>query len=104
LVNLPLWNVMPASPGSKNQEIRTQKLQNLASLSPAFDRYLAARIGNRVAVRRSLCQLSKQQLGARLGIDTADVSAHEQGEKRMSCKLLFETAKQLKTAPRFFFQ
>jgi hypothetical protein len=36
--------------------------------------------------------------------DTADVSAYEQGEKRMSCKLLLETAKQLKATPRFFFQ
>jgi transcriptional regulator with XRE-family HTH domain len=55
-------------------------------------------------MRRSLCGLSKLQLAARLGIDTADVLAYEQGEKRMSCKLLFETAKQLKASPRFFFQ
>jgi hypothetical protein len=33
-----------------------------------------------------------------------DVVAHEQGEKRMSCGLLLEAAKQLKVAPRFFFQ
>ena len=55
-------------------------------------------------MRRSLCGLSKLQLGARLGIDTADVSAYEQGEKRMSCKLLLETTKQLNATPRFFFQ
>jgi transcriptional regulator with XRE-family HTH domain len=55
-------------------------------------------------MRRSLCGLSKQQLAARLGIDTADVSAYEQGEKRMSCALLLEAAKQLKATPRFFFQ
>jgi len=95
---------MPASPRSKNQQIRTQELQDVAPSSPAFNRDLVAKIGNRVAVRRSLCRLSKQQLGVRLGIDAEDVSAHEQGEKRMSCKLLFETAKQLKTTPRFFFQ
>jgi transcriptional regulator with XRE-family HTH domain len=61
-------------------------------------------MGTRVAVRRSLCGLSKLQLAARLGIDSADVSAYEQGEKRMGCKLLLEAAKQLKVAPRFFFQ
>ena len=95
---------MPASSRPENQDIRSQKLQLLAPSLPAFDGDLAAKIGNRIAMRRSLCQLSKQQLGARLGIDAADVSAHERGEKRMSCKLLFETAKQLRTAPRFFFQ
>jgi hypothetical protein len=47
--------------------------------------------------------LSKPQLAARLGIDSADVEAYERGEKRMSCKLLLEAAKQLKATPRFFF-
>jgi hypothetical protein len=42
--------------------------------------------------------------GARLGIDPVEVEAYEQGEKRMSCGLLLETAKQLKAKPRFFFQ
>ena len=95
---------MSASSRSKTQETLTQELRNDETSSPAFDRDLAAKIGTRVAVRRSLCGLSKLQLGARLGIDTADVSAYEQGEKRMSCKLLLETARQLKAAPRFFFQ
>ena len=79
-------------------------MRNAATSSLAFDRDLAARIGTRLAMRRSLCGLSKLQLGARLGIDTADVSAYEQGEKRMSCKLLLETTKQLNATPRFFFQ
>jgi hypothetical protein len=95
---------MSASPRSKTQEALTQELRNAATSSPVFDRHLAAKIGTRVAIRRNLCGLSKLQLGARLGIDTAAVSAYEQGEKRMSCKLLLETAKQLKAAPRFFFQ
>lgn len=92
------------SPRSKNQETLTQELRDVRTPSVAFDRDLAVKIGNRIAVKRSLCRLSQLQLGARLGIDAADVSAHEQGEKRMSCKVLFETAKQLKTAPRFFFR
>lgn len=95
---------MSASSRSKTQEALTRELRNAATSSPAFDRDLAAKIGTRVAMRRSLCRLSKLQLGARLGIDTADVSAYEQGEKRMSCKLLLETAKQLNATPRFFFQ
>ena len=61
-------------------------------------------IGTRVAMRRSLCGLSELQLAARLGIDIEDVSAYEHGEKRMSCKLLLETAKQLNATPRLFFQ
>ena len=95
---------MSASSRSKTQEALTQELRNAATSSPAFDRDLAAKIGTRVAMRRSLCQLSKLQLGARLGIDTADVSAYERGEKRMSCKLLLETAKQLNATPRLFLR
>jgi ribosome-binding protein aMBF1 (putative translation factor) len=95
---------MSASFRSKTQETLTQESRNAATSSPAFDWDLAAKIGTRVAMRRSLCGLSKLQLGARLGIDTADVSAYEQGEKRMSCKLLLEAAKQLNATPRCFFQ
>jgi ribosome-binding protein aMBF1 (putative translation factor) len=96
--------MMSASSRSKTQEHLTQELLKVATLPPAFDSDLAAKIGARVAVRRSLCGLSELQLAARLGIDAADVSAYEHGAKHMSCKLLFETAKQLKAAPRFFFQ
>ena len=95
---------MAASSRSENKQTLTQELQDAARSSPAFDPDLAAKIGKCIAVRRSLCGLSKQQLGARLGIDSADVEAYEQGEKRMGCKLLLETAKQLKATPRFFFQ
>ena len=95
---------MSASSRSKTQEALTQELRNAVTSSPAFDRDLAAKIGTRVAMRRSLCRLSQLQLGARLGIEPADVSAYELGEKRMSCGLLLETAKQLKASPRFFFQ
>lgn len=87
-----------------SRSIVTRELQDAARSSPAFDRDLAAKIGKCIAVRRTLCGLSKQQLGARLGIASADVQAYEQGEKRMGSKLLLETAKQLKATPRFFFQ
>jgi ribosome-binding protein aMBF1 (putative translation factor) len=94
---------MLASFRSEDKKILTQELQEVARPLPAFDRDLSAKIGKCIAVRRTLCGLSKQQLAARLGIDSADVEAYEQGEKRISCKLLLETAKQLKAAPRFFF-
>ena len=93
-----------ASSRSETQETLTQELWNAATSSPSVDQNLAVKIGTRVAIRRSLCGLSKLQLGARLGIDIADVSAYEQGEKRMSCKLLLDAAKQLNATPRFFFQ
>jgi ribosome-binding protein aMBF1 (putative translation factor) len=94
---------MLASFRSEDKKILTQELQEVATPLPAFDRDLSAKMGKCIAVRRILCGLSKQQLAARLGIDSADVGAYEQGEKRMSCKLLLETAKQLKATPRFFF-
>ena len=72
--------------------------------SRAFDRSVAASVGRCIELRRTLCGLSKQQLGVRLGIDTADVDAFEQGTKRISSKLLLETAKHLRVQPRFFFQ
>jgi hypothetical protein len=89
---------------SENTGFFTQELQDAATSSPAFDRDLAVRIGKRIAVRRNFCALSKQQVGAGLGIDPVEVEVYEQGKKRMSCRLLLETAKQLKATPRFFFQ
>jgi ribosome-binding protein aMBF1 (putative translation factor) len=96
--------MMSASFRSETQAILTQELWDAATPSPSFDWDLAAKIGSRVATRRSLCGLSKQQLGARLGIDPMEVEAYEQGERRISCRLLLETAKQLKATPRFFFE
>ena len=93
---------MPTSPRSENQEILPQKLQDVARSSSVFDRDLATRVGDRIAVRRSLCGLSQHQLGARLGIDSAGMKAYEKGERRLNCKLLLETAKQLNVALRFF--
>jgi ribosome-binding protein aMBF1 (putative translation factor) len=83
--------------------ILMQELPNVAKSPPAFDRDLAAKIGTRIAMRRSLCGLSKPRLAARLGLDSTEVDAYERGEKRMSCELLLEAAKQLKATPRFFF-
>jgi ribosome-binding protein aMBF1 (putative translation factor) len=96
--------MMSAPFRSESAEVLTQELRNAAASSPVFDRDLAAKIGNRITVRRGLCGLSKQQLGARLGVDPMEVEAYERGEKRLSCNLLLETARHLKATPRFFFQ
>jgi ribosome-binding protein aMBF1 (putative translation factor) len=96
--------MMPASFQSEYKKHLFGGLRDGARSLPAFDQDVAAKIGRCIAVRRSLCGLSKQQLGARLGIDSTNVDAYEQGSKRISCKLLLETAKQLKARPRFFFQ
>ena len=95
---------MAVSFRSENKENFTDELGDPAELSSAFDRDLAVKIGRCIAARRSLCGLSKQQLGVRLGVALADVDAYEQGTKRISSRLLLETAKQLRARPRFFFQ
>jgi ribosome-binding protein aMBF1 (putative translation factor) len=70
----------------------------------SFDRSVAASVGRCIELRRTLCGLSQQQLAARLGIDAADVADYEQGDKRISVKLLRETAKHLNAHPTLFFQ
>jgi ribosome-binding protein aMBF1 (putative translation factor) len=96
---------MSAPSRTKNTQAVIRELPHgFTASSPAFDRELAAKIGKHIAVRRSLCGLSKQQLAARMGVDPMEVEAYERGERRINCKLLLETAKQLKATPRFFFQ
>lgn len=93
-----------SAPFRSENSTLTEELREAAKSFPDFDHDGAANIGRRIAVRRTFCGLSQQQLGARLGIDFVDVDAYEQGAKRISCKLLLETAKQLKASPRLFFQ
>jgi DNA-binding transcriptional regulator YiaG len=70
----------------------------------AFARNMVASVGRCIKLRRTLCGLSKQQFGARLGINGADVDAYERGDKRISAKLLLAAAKHLRVRPTFFFQ
>jgi DNA-binding transcriptional regulator YiaG len=88
----------------EHQDILAGELRDAEGPLLLFDQDGPMNIARRIMVRRTFCGLSRQQLGARLGIDLADLEAYEQGAKRMSCKLLLETAKQLKASPRFFFQ
>jgi hypothetical protein len=64
--NSPERSEMSASPRPEIKENPAQELQGAATLSPHFDRDLAVKIGECIAVRRKLCGLSRQQLGARL--------------------------------------
>ena len=89
---------------SGTNEILSVELPDVGGLTADFDRELAAKIGKCIAVRRAFFGLSKEQLGARLGIDAVEMDAYERGAKRMSCMLLLQTAKKLNAAPRFFFR
>jgi len=95
---------MPMSSRSEYQRPLVDELENGATSSPLFDQDVASKIGKRISVRRSLCGLSQEQLGARLGIDSSDVDAYERGAKRINCKILLETTRQLRAELRFFFQ
>src|SRR5690242_10601187 len=86
-VDLPKRIIMSASFRPENKQDFTDAPVGAVRSSPAFDRDLAVKIGRYIAVRRSLCGLSKQQLGVRLGIASADVDAYEQGTKRISSRL-----------------
>ncbi len=88
---------------AKNRVI-TPKEVGRSGQPKAFDRTVAAGVGRCITLRRTLCGLSIEQLGNRLGIDAADVEAYEKGEQRISAKLLLEIAKVLRARPVFFFQ
>ena len=81
-----------------------EKSQPDPNQSRAFDRSVAASVGRCIELRRTLCGLSKERLATRLGIDATEIDAYEQGEKRISVKLLLETAKHLRAHPTLFFQ
>jgi ribosome-binding protein aMBF1 (putative translation factor) len=81
--------------GAKSKETRETK---------NFDRSVAAEVGRCIMVRRTLCGLSTYQLAMKLGLDAADVESYEKGTKRISARLLLETAEILKVRPVFFFQ
>ena len=87
-----------------NRQILAEKSRALSNEPRAFDRNVAASVGRCIKLRRILCGLSKEQLAARLGINVEEVEAYEQGGKRISAKLLLETAEHLRARPALFFQ
>ena len=93
-----LTYTQPINRGNSAKVLRESRQPN------NFDRSVAASVGRCIMLRRTLCGLSEHQLGTRLGIDSADVEAYEQGEKRISAKILLEIAKILRVRPVFFFQ
>jgi len=82
----------------------SEKARSVQNQSRPFDRAVAASVGRCIMLRRTLCGLSQQQLGLRLGIDAAEVDAYEQGEQRITVRLLLDTAKHLRAHPTLFFQ
>jgi len=87
-----------------NRQTFAEKSRPASNEPRAFDRNVAASVGRCIKLRRTLCGLSKEQLGARLGIDVTEIEAYEQGGKRISAKLLLEMAKHLRARPAIFFQ
>jgi hypothetical protein len=81
-----------------------EKSQPVQNQSRPFDRAVAASVGRCITLRRTLCGLSQQQLGVRLGIDAAEVDAYEQGEQRITVRLLLDTARHLRAHPTLFFR
>jgi ribosome-binding protein aMBF1 (putative translation factor) len=94
---------MPTSVQSINRGNSPKELSEPRQLR-YFDRSVAASVGRCIMLRRTLCGLSRHQLGTKLGIDSSDVEAYEQGTKRITAKLLLETAKILRAMPVLFFQ
>jgi ribosome-binding protein aMBF1 (putative translation factor) len=82
----------------------SEKSEPVQNHSRPFDRAVAASVGRCIMLRRTLCGLSQQQLGVRLGIDAAEIDAYEQGERRITVRLLLDTAEQLRAHPTLFFQ
>jgi ribosome-binding protein aMBF1 (putative translation factor) len=82
----------------------SDKPQSIQKEPRSFDKAVSSSVGRCIMLRRTLCGLSQQQLGIRLGIDAAEVDAYEQGAQRISVKLLLDTAKHLRAHPTLFFQ
>jgi ribosome-binding protein aMBF1 (putative translation factor) len=87
-----------------NIQVFAEKSEAPSNQPRAFDTSVARGVGRCIKLRRTICGLSKEQLGEKLGIDATEVDAYEQGGKRISARLLLETAKQLRARPSLFFQ
>ena len=61
-------------------------------------------VGRRLRAGRTSSGISHGELCGRLGIDRYDLSAYEQGAKRVSANLLLRLAQLLEVPPDYFFQ
>jgi len=61
-------------------------------------------VGRRLRAGRTSSGISEGELCETLGIDRHDLSAYEQGAKRVSANLLLRIAKLLDVRPDYFFQ
>lgn len=61
-------------------------------------------VARRLRAKRSSLGISERELSEKLGIDRSELKAYEQGERRVSAKLLLRIAKLLEVRPDYFFQ
>ena len=61
-------------------------------------------VGRRLRAGRTSSGITHGELCGRLGIDRYDLSAYEQGAKRVSANLLLRLAQLLEVPPDYFFQ
>ena len=61
-------------------------------------------VGRRLHMKRTSSGISEAELSKKLGIGRGDLTAYEQGAKRISANLLLQIAKLLDVQPRYFFQ
>jgi len=60
-------------------------------------------VGQRIRIKRSLLQLSQEELARQLGITFQQVQKYERGTNRVSASRLFEIAAVLNEPVNFFF-
>ena len=65
----------------------------------AVDRY----IGSQIQIRRTLLGLSREQLGARVGVTASDMEQYEAGRARVHPGILLDVADALQTPVSYFF-
>ncbi|MCB1546833.1 MAG: helix-turn-helix transcriptional regulator [Hyphomicrobiaceae bacterium] len=63
-----------------------------------------AHVGSRLRFRRTMMQMSQEQLAEKLGITHQQVQKYETGVTRMSASRLVEAARQLDVPTRWFFE
>lgn len=61
-------------------------------------------VGRRLSMKRTSFGISEAEFSKKLGIGSGDLTAYEQGAKRISANLLLQFAKFLDVQPRYFFE
>ena len=80
------------------------RLSSLRVSQPSRDTQATYALAERLRAGRTSSGISHGELCGRLGIDRYDLSAYEQGAKRVSANLLLRLAQLLEVPPDYFFQ